>query len=116
MKTQASAQVDPLHRPYTAADTMAIAGIKKGLTKCDSGPLALAVDLGADLTKAKHRTWSEARLQPRSAFSSFSLVRLVDLEGQLRVDLTRSLHRSAMTAFCALWSSSFSANAVRFRP
>ena len=47
------------------------------------------------------RSWRNQRLQPKPAFSRFASVRRPDLEGQQRVDLTRSLHRSAMTAICA---------------
>jgi hypothetical protein len=41
------------------------------------------------------------RLRPKSAFSCMPPVHGADLKGPLRVDLTRSPHRLAMTAICA---------------
>ena len=40
-------------------------------------------------------------LQPKSAFSRFAPVQRADVEGRLRVDLTRSPNRPATTAICA---------------
>jgi hypothetical protein len=61
----------------------------------------LRVHVGFELVSGTGRSWRNQRLQPKPAFSRFASVRRPDLEGQQRVDLTRSLHRSAMTAICA---------------
>jgi hypothetical protein len=47
------------------------------------------------------RSWRNPRLQPKSAFSRLLLVHTANLEGQQRVDLTRSPRGPCMTASCA---------------
>jgi hypothetical protein len=47
------------------------------------------------------RSWRSLRLQPKTAFSRFPTVHRADLEGQPRVEFTRSPSRPATPAFCA---------------
>jgi hypothetical protein len=52
----------------------------------------------------------DPRLQPTTAFQRFLPVHRADLKGRLRVDLTRSPHRLAMTAICGLLPSTASSS------
>src|ERR1700678_513439 len=48
------------------------------------------------------RSWRNCRVPRTSAIRRFPTVDCLEPEGRLRVDLTRSLHRLAMTAICAI--------------
>src|SRR5208337_2204671 len=62
-------------------------------------PVELAL---SELVSGTTAPGATPRLQPKPAFSRFPPVHRVDLEGQQRVELTRSPCRRGMAAMCAI--------------